>query len=784
MMSFASIIFGDPFFGHEMPSLVKLVLLSSAVHQLCYVATSTLPFAVGQVQDAGLIFLSSMARSVVRESQSQAGGGVHGGGLAGEVGPGGQVDVATTTAAVLWILGGATALLGAMLILIGRLRLASMAQYLPVPVVGGYLAFIGFYCGQAGLAMMGGVELVRLRDWSRLCNSTVGARVAPGFGVALAIRLCASKCAKSQTAKALVVPAVLAAAVVCMYLTLWLSAMSLDDARAAGWVGRVSGNDTTGLPWHLYLPSNPGVACRLAARALPAVAPTWVGMVVVVAFSSSLDVAAIEMELGRPLDYDSELRTVGLGNLCSGALGGFSGSYIFSQTILNMRSRVADRLSGIVVALVELGLVTLAPVPPTAVVPTCAFGGTLLLIAYELLEEWLWKARQRFSRSEYAVALLTFVAIHLLGLEAGFAAGLVCAALAFALSHGPSEAVFKCRFSRKTRSVVMRDFEQRALLSTAVRTSQIVVIELRGYIFFAAAAQLLAKLRHHLRLGYVPQAMDTTWYRRLSRRRAHPQSVPPPPKFAVLECSDFSGVDSTAARACFLPLGRQLKAKGVCLLFAALEPEVKRSLQRHGVSVDQDFDNLDAALEYAEDSLLATLQATRRPPPPAATSHSIQSILSEYVLSPHADDFDTDYKHTLQNAPLESYFQLCSYSQGEVLFQTGTTDTLYFIASGLVDFTLPPNRRILRVTRGGVCGELSFFLNRPQRFLAQCAKPTVVFRLDRANALRMRQHHPQLFMLLQTALLNTLCLQVEDSLGSAYNFDGDPAVLPLSPESC
>jgi hypothetical protein len=30
----------------------------------------------------------------------------------------------------------------------------------------------------------------------------------------------------------------------------------------------------------------------------------WVGMFLVVAFSSSLDVAAIEMELGLPLDYN------------------------------------------------------------------------------------------------------------------------------------------------------------------------------------------------------------------------------------------------------------------------------------------------------------------------------------------------------------------------------------------------------------------------------------------------------------------------------------------------
>jgi len=47
-------------------SLVKLVLCSAAIHQICYVCSSTMNFAVGQVQDAGLIFLSAMARFTVR----------------------------------------------------------------------------------------------------------------------------------------------------------------------------------------------------------------------------------------------------------------------------------------------------------------------------------------------------------------------------------------------------------------------------------------------------------------------------------------------------------------------------------------------------------------------------------------------------------------------------------------------------------------------------------------------------------------------------------------------
>ena len=48
---------------------------------------------------------------------------------------------------------------------------------------------------------------------------------------------------------------------------------------------------------------------------IPSIALSWVAMVVVVAFSSCLDVAAIEMEVKKPLDYNHELSTVGLSNV-------------------------------------------------------------------------------------------------------------------------------------------------------------------------------------------------------------------------------------------------------------------------------------------------------------------------------------------------------------------------------------------------------------------------------------------------------------------------------------
>jgi hypothetical protein len=57
-------------------------------------------------------------------------------------------DLQAIISTVLVSLSLSTAALGLALVGLGRLRLASLVQYLPMPVVGGYLAFIGFFCGQ------------------------------------------------------------------------------------------------------------------------------------------------------------------------------------------------------------------------------------------------------------------------------------------------------------------------------------------------------------------------------------------------------------------------------------------------------------------------------------------------------------------------------------------------------------------------------------------------------------------------------------------------------------
>lgn len=81
------------------------------------------------------------------------------------------------------------------------------------------------------------------------------------------------------------------------------------------------------------------------------------GLFFVVTFGSCLDVAAIQADMPFPIDFNSELGTVGLSNIIVGLSGaGYTGSYIFSQTIFSMRAGVAGWAHGAVIAALEAAI--------------------------------------------------------------------------------------------------------------------------------------------------------------------------------------------------------------------------------------------------------------------------------------------------------------------------------------------------------------------------------------------------------------------------------------------
>ena len=388
LMSFGSIIYRDQVFSPYMPVLIKLTVVSGMVHQVCFSTFSTLPFAVGQVQDAGLIFLSSMARSIAQYCQDH------------------EKDDEALLATVTIGLGIATALLGFGLVLVGKLGLAKYVQMLPTCVIGGYLAFIGWFCGISGLELMarGGDLTIQV-----FLDNIIF--VLPGIMGGILIYVLVRRLRHMA-----VLPTTIAAIFLTFYAVLYLTKSSVEEATDMGWIPKFDKAPVWYHTWD-YLQFD-----KVVWMALPSQALTLVSMIFVVALSSSLDVAAIELELNQPLNYNHELKTVGLSNVISGLTGGYTGSYIFSQSIFSLRAGIRSRLAGYVLAVCEL-LVLVLPFPILSYVPNFFFGSLLIMICIDLMDEWLWTVRTKVSKAEYCICLATFILIQLLGVEYGIIVG-------------------------------------------------------------------------------------------------------------------------------------------------------------------------------------------------------------------------------------------------------------------------------------------------------------------------------------------------------------------------
>ena len=426
---------------------------------------------VGQVQDAGLVFLSAISTSVVNI-------------MKGSSESFNSSDIVATS---LIALAACTACLGALVFLVGKLNLASVVQYLPMPVLAGYLAYIGFFCGLSSFGMMADQDVATIYDIPMLLSWKSAILIFPGVlgGMLIYISL---RFLRSPLTLPLCMLVILSG----FFSILFFSGSNIEEARKFGWI-------------HPYTsPGSPLEAVSLYDFSLvswsvfPSQITKFLAMVAVVTVSSSLDIAAIEMEMGRPVDYNQELKTVGLSNLVSGIFGGYTGSYIFSQTIFCLRRGVKTKASGLTLLLCEL-FVVLFPISITAYIPKMFFGSLLMLISLDLQYEWLISSRHKMMPSEYIVSILTYLCIQVWGIESGMIIGILAATLSFVGLYSQLEVV---SISAQRMSNAQRTFEERLMLISHHR--KVVTMSFRGYIFFGSAANLLPVLKSYLENVVIP----------------------------------------------------------------------------------------------------------------------------------------------------------------------------------------------------------------------------------------------------------------------------------------
>ena len=95
-----------------------------------------------------------------------------------------------------------------------------------MPVIGGYLAFIGFFCGEAGLAMMSGLEVTHFSQWGQFLDRRAAILIAPGLVAGIVIYVVLRRATSPYT-----LPIFMTIFLTLFYTAIYLADMSLEDAR-------------------------------------------------------------------------------------------------------------------------------------------------------------------------------------------------------------------------------------------------------------------------------------------------------------------------------------------------------------------------------------------------------------------------------------------------------------------------------------------------------------------------------------------------------------------------
>lgn len=495
---------------------------------------------------------------------------------------------------------------GLALVAFGALKAASFVQYLPLPCVGGYLAFVGFFVSIAGLNLSVNTDFAKLSGWNQVVHSpTKLAQLAACLACTGMFLLVLRKCSHPAA-----LPAAIVSVPAAFYAILAATGSSLADAAEAGWTLPAAPAKPWWSVYELFDPEGDGFLRGLVVSAGVSQVPKFVVLFAVVAFGSCLDVAAIASSSEGALDFDRELKTVGVANVAAGAIGaGFTGSYIFSQTLFSMNNGVSSRAMGLVIVAAEFAAF-FSPISAVPLFPLCLFGSLLTLFGVEILFDWLVHSKEKVGGgAEYLLLWGTFLSIVFLGLEKGVAAGLFLCIAQFSFAYARVSAT--ASHVAPSRAGAARPPAQRDLLAHFSRHRA--AIALSGVIFFGSAfaiseralevaAALAADSEEAAQdaeegsvrggmgaleaLGCRNQAQAHHHHPPVSKELA--AALAAAPRFLLLDFRGVRGVDATAASA-FASLARRLAnrdeavGRRVTLIVCHLtSKKARRLLAAHG----------------------------------------------------------------------------------------------------------------------------------------------------------------------------------------------------------
>jgi len=685
-LAIASLIFTGPL-SAGLGLGVGVIMVGGAALALVVSLRSTLPNSVALVQESTVAIVAAAVATATAA-------------VAGPI----EARIATAVA----ILGVSSLATGALFWITGRLKLGGLARFMPYPVVAGFLAGSGWLLVDGSMVMLSGHH-IGPAFLSALSEPGMLALVLPAIAFAAALYS-----GLGRFNHPLTLPLAMIAAGAIFFAVLSVAGISIDRARGLGYFPQLADHVGVALP-------TPHMLFLVDWNAVLLAFPTIVSIAVLSIIGLMLNISGLELAVGRDIDVNAELKSSGIANMLSGAMGGPSGYVGLTMTTLAHRTGAHGREAGVATALAMIvGLAAAGSL--VFQVPVFITAGFVLFMGIGMLKRWLVETRRELPRAEWLLVVFILVSIAVIGFLEGLAVGLLVSIALFVFNYARQPVV---RLS--TSGIEYRSSVDRSSAASRVLTGHgdtIEVIQLQGFLFFGSADRMVRHVQ-----------------RRLTDRDRLPL------RFLILDFRHVSGLDS-AATSGFLKIRRTSEENNVQVFLTHLSPEIRNTLTLGGISLAPGSTirletDIDHALEQAEETIL------REQAEDTEDAEFLDHLTA--LVGPHPR----------LRALLDQMTPL-SMQAGDVVITAGErASDMFFVARGRlrVEVTLPNGRklRLRTMTAGAVVGEIALYLGQKRTADVVAETAAEIYRFSAADLSRLETEDAELAVLAHRLVAINLC---------------------------
>jgi SulP family sulfate permease len=609
-----------------------------------------------------------------------------------------------------------TVLTGLLYLLLGIFRLGNLIRYIPHPVIGGFLAGVGWLLLRGGVEVMAGFT-IEPAHVPLVFETAALSRWLPGavFGGVLVILL-------RRFNRVYVMPALIFFSIGVFYLVLLLTGTDIEGAGAGGWL--LGPFPESGV----FRPVSP----------LAVVSSDWgsiwrqlgnIGTILLMScLAVLLNISGIELITGRDIDLNRELKVAGIGNILSGMVASPPSYHTLGFSALGAKLGVNSRVVGLFAAFF-CGMALLFGMSLLAYFPKPVLGGMVVFIGASFLVEWLYDGWFRLPRMEYFIVLLILMVIGAFGFLEGVGVGILASVLIFIVNYSRVDVVSQSIPGSTMRSNVVRSPEQRRILRE--RGGQVHILRLKGFLFFGTAHSLFQTVRDRVGAEDLPGL-----------------------GFLLIDFKRVTGLDSSTEIS-FVKIIRLLCDRRACLVCVATSPHIRIQLERirageRDRSDIQYFPDLDHGLEWCEDQILSA---------ETVVVPSSPKTIEQYLERAFPDP------RLLER--LKGYMErVCVAAGAYVIRQGAAANDLFFIEQGEFSVQLeiegedPVRLRTMRA--GTVFGEIALYLDVPRSASVVATEGAVYYRLTRDSLGEMQVKDPELALAFQDYLIQLLSDRLVD----------------------